>query len=36
MIMITVEQVKTKKQQKEFLNFQLKLYKGNPYYDPPL
>ncbi len=36
MIMITVEQVKTKKQQKEFLNFQLKLYKGNPYYAPPL
>lgn len=36
MIMITVEQVKTKKQQKEFLNFQLKLYKGNPYYVPPL
>ena len=34
--MITVEQVKTKKQQKEFLNFQLKLYKGNPYYAPPL
>lgn len=36
MIMITVEQVKTKKQQREFLNFQLKLYKGNPYYAPPL
>ena len=36
MIMITVEQVTTKKQQKEFLNFPLKLYKGNPYYAPPL
>ena len=36
MIMITVEQVTTKKQQKEFLNFPLKLYKGNPFYAPPL
>lgn len=36
MIMITVEQVLTKKQQKEFLNFPLKLYKGNPFYAPPL
>ena len=34
--MITVEQVQTKKQQKEFLDFPLKLYKGNPYYTPPL
>ena len=34
--MITVEQVQTKKQQKEFLNFPLKLYKGNPYFTPPL
>ena len=34
--MITVEQVQTKKQQKEFLNFPLKLYMGNPYYTPPL
>ena len=34
--MITVEQVLTKKQQKEFLNFPLKLYKGNPYFTPPL
>lgn len=34
--MITVEQVLNKKQQKEFLNFPLKLYKGNPYYTPPL
>jgi len=36
MQMITVEQVLTKKQQKEFLNFPLKLYKGNPYFTPPL
>ena len=36
MIMITVEQVLTKKQQKEFLDFPLKLYKGNPFYAPPL
>ena len=34
--MITVEQVITKKQQKEFLDFPLKLYKGNPYFTPPL
>ena len=34
--MITVTEVKTKKQQKEFLDFPLKLYKGNPYYTPPL
>ena len=34
--MITVEEVLTKKQQKEFINFPLKLYKGNPYYTPPL
>ena len=34
--MITVEQVQTKKQQKEFIDFPLKLYKGNPYYTPPL
>ena len=36
MIMITVEQVLTKKQQKDFLDFPLKLYKGNPYFTPPL
>ena len=36
MIMITVEQVTTKKQQKEFLRFPLNLYRGNPYYAPPL
>lgn len=34
--MITVEQVKTKKQQKEFLEFPLRLYKGNPFFVPPL
>ena len=34
--MITVEEVKTRKQQKEFLNFPLDLYKGNPYYIPPM
>ena len=34
--MITVDQVLTKKQQKEFLDFPLKLYKGNPYFTPPL
>ena len=34
--MITIERVQTKKQQKEFLNFPLKLYKGNKFYAPPL
>ena len=34
--MITIEEVKNKKQQKEFLDFPMKLYKGNPYYTPPL
>lgn len=34
--MITVEQVTTKRQQKEFLEFPLKLYKGNPCYTPAL
>ena len=34
--MITVEKVVNKKQQKEFLDFPLKLYKGNPYFTPPL
>lgn len=34
--MITIEQVQTKTQQKEFLQFPLKLYKGNPYFTPPL
>ena len=34
--MITVKQVETKKQQKEFLDFPLKLYKDNPCFVPPL
>ena len=34
--MIRVEEVKTKKQQKAFLDFPLNLYKDNPYFVPPL
>lgn len=34
--MITVTEVKTKKQQKEFIDFPLKLYKDVPYFCPPL
>ena len=34
--MITVEQVTTKRQQKEFIEFPLKLYKDNKCYIPPL
>lgn len=34
--MLVIEEVKTKKQQKEFLNFPLKMYKDNPYFVPPL
>ena len=34
--MIEVREVKTKKEQKQFLNFALDLYKGNPYLVPPL
>ena len=34
--MIEVREVKTKKEQKQFLNFALDLYKGNPYFVPPL
>ena len=34
--MVVVKKVTTKKQQKEFLNFPLNLYKGNPYFVPPL
>ena len=34
--MITTIQVTTKKQQKEFINFPLRLYKNNPYFVPPL
>ena len=35
-MVITITEAHTRKQQKEFLNFPLKLYKGNPYYTPPL
>lgn len=34
--MVTITQVTTKKQQKEFINFPLRLYKGNKYFVPPL
>lgn len=34
--MVEVREAKTKKQQKEFLEFPLKIYKGNPYFVPPL
>ena len=34
--MIEIKEVKTKKQQREFLNFPLKLYKNVPYFCPPL
>ncbi len=33
--MIEVKEVKTKKQQKEFLEFPLRLYRDNPYFVPP-
>ena len=34
--MIQIKKVETRKEQKEFLDFPLKLYKGNPYFVPPL
>ena len=34
--MVEILEVKTKKQQREFLEFPLKLYKDNPYFVPPL
>ena len=34
--MITIKEVKTKKQIKQFIEFPLKLYKGTPYFVPPL
>ena len=34
--MIEVKEVTTRKEQKQFLNFALDLYKGNPYFVPPL
>ena len=33
---VIIKEVKTKKEQKEFLEFPLKLYKNNPYFVPPL
>ncbi len=33
---VIVREVKTKKEQKEFLEFPLRLYRGNPYFVPPL
>lgn len=34
--MIIVKEVKTKREQKDFLNFPLNMYKTNPYFVPPL
>lgn len=34
--MIEVKEVKTRREQKDFLNFPLDLYEGNPYYIPPM
>ncbi len=34
--MVEIREVKTKKEQREFLNFPLKMYKDNPYFVPPL
>ena len=34
--MIEINKVQTRRQQMEFLKFPLKLYKGNPYFTPPL
>ena len=34
--MIEVREVKTRKEQREFLNFPLNLYEDNPYFVPPL
>ena len=34
--MIEIREVKTKKEQKQFVEFPLNLYKGNPYFVPPL
>lgn len=34
--MLEVKEVKTKKEQRDFLNFPLNLYKDNPYFVPPL
>ena len=34
--MITITEVKTLKEKKEFIKFSFKLYKDNPYWIPPL
>ena len=34
--MLEIVEVKTKRQQKDFLDFPLKLYRGNPCFVPPL
>ena len=34
--MVEIKQVSTRREQKDFLQFPLDLYKGNPYYIPPL
>ena len=34
--MIEIVEVKTKKQRKQFVELPLKMYKGNPYFVPPL
>ena len=34
--MITIKRVNTKKEQKQFIDFPLELYKDNPYFVPPL
>ena len=34
--MLEVREVKNKKEQRDFLNFPLNLYEGNPYFVPPL
>ena len=34
--MITIREVQTKKEQKQFIDFPLRLYKGNHYFVPPL
>ena len=34
--MLTIIEVKDKKQRKEFIEYPLRLYKGNPYFVPPL
>ena len=34
--MVEIVEVKTKKQQKAFVNYQMELYKGNKYFVPPI